>query len=143
MRSLQLKVTVGVLLALILTQGFASYLYMWLLERRRLNALETETAVLGSSLEGSLELAMLGKRRDELQIMLQRVAMDPEVQKVFILNNQGEVKLSSDSLLLNKEVSTGRRKMRVLSFRRAQGTYPCNCCFRPGRKEFLERSTDL
>lgn len=108
MHSLQLKVTLGVLLALALALGSASYLHMRLLEKSRLKSIEAETAVLGSSLEGALELAMLGRRLEELQHTLQRVAQDPEVEKVFILNNLGEVKLSSDSSILGQKFKSGR-----------------------------------
>jgi PAS domain S-box-containing protein len=105
--SLQLKVTLGVLLALALALGSASYLHMRLLEKRRLKTIEAETAVLGSSLEGALDLAMLGRRFEELQHTLQRVVQNPEVEKVFILNNRWEVKLSSDSSILGQKFEPG------------------------------------
>lgn len=96
-------------------------MHMQLLEQRRLRALENETAVLGSSLEGSLELAMLGQRRDELQTTLRSVAQSPEILRVFILNNKAEVRLSSDSELLGQ------------SFKPGEGR--CSYCHTAGGKE--------
>lgn len=135
-KSLQFRVAVGVLSALAFALGGASYLHMRLLEQRRLKALETETAVLGSSLEGALELAMLGERRDELQATLQRVSQGSEIVRVFILNNRGEVKLTSDSSQFGARYKPGEGKCAYCHVSGKQDIAPAAAAFKRGEASF-------
>jgi len=109
---------------------------MRLLEQRRLAAIETETALLGNSLEGALALAMLGRRVEELQVMLERVAQDPEVLRVFIINNRGDVKVSSDSALINEHFSPGEGKCAHCHLQDTKEPSPATSAFSRGEESF-------
>lgn len=96
-RSLHFKVAAGVIVT-ILALSAADVAFDYFLYRQQLSEeLEVSSANLAKiSLQGLLELAMLGRHPELLQGAIERLGRDSEVADVLLLNREGEVRFASD-----------------------------------------------
>ena len=93
-RSLRLKVSLGVSLALILLLTPFNWLQYQLQRRAALADLSQLAVTTGAVAEHSLEGAMLANNRPAIQNIVDSVAQAPDVQSVLLLNPQAIVAAS-------------------------------------------------
>jgi len=97
-RSLRLKVSLGVSLALIVLLAPLNWLQYQLQRNTAIADLELLAATTGAVAERSLEEAMLTNNRSAIQSIVDSVAQSPEVRSVFLLTPQGVVAASPGGL---------------------------------------------
>lgn len=97
-RSLRLKVSLGVSLALIVLLAPLNWLQYQLQRRSAIADLELLAATTGAVAEHSLEDAMLTNNRSVIQSIVDSVAQAPGVQSIFLLTPQAIVAASADGL---------------------------------------------
>lgn len=93
-RSLRLKVSLGVCLALIALLAPLNWLQYQLQRRAAMRELELLASTTGAVAEHSLEEAMLTKNRSAIQAIVDSVAQGPGVQSVYLLTPQAIVAAS-------------------------------------------------
>jgi signal transduction histidine kinase len=97
-RSLRLKVSLGVSLALIILLAPLNWLQYQLQRNAAIADLELLAATTGAVAERSLEEAMLTNNRSAIQSIVDSVAQSPDVQSVFLLTPQALVASSPGGL---------------------------------------------
>jgi signal transduction histidine kinase len=97
-RSLRLKVSLGVSLALIVLLAPLNWLQYRLQRNAAIADLELLAATTGAVAERSLEEAMLTNNRSAIQSIVDSVAQSPEVRSVFLLTPQAVVAASPGGL---------------------------------------------
>jgi len=94
--SLNLKLIVGLLVSLLLV-GVPFFAFFYTFHRDQLvEGLASSTSSLSRLVESSLEAAMLRKTPHQLQEDVSRLAERSEVERIMILDPNGEVRVSSD-----------------------------------------------
>jgi signal transduction histidine kinase len=97
-RSLRLKISLGVSLALILLLAPLNWLQYQLQRKAAIADLELVAVTTGDVAERSLEEAMLANNRSAIQAIVDSVAQAPDVQSVFLLTPQVVVAASQGGL---------------------------------------------
>jgi signal transduction histidine kinase len=97
-RSLRLKVSLGVCLALVALLAPLNWLQYQLQRRAAIADLELLAAASGAVAARSLEEAMLTNNRSAIQSIVDSVAQSPDVQSVFLLTPQAVVASSPEGL---------------------------------------------
>lgn len=100
--SLHLKIAILVLSVLTFLSSAIFYIQYRLNSRHLTKSLAASAEHLGDSLERSFEIAMLGRRLDEIQQALEEIGRDEHVERIFIVNKTGEIKVSSDRSSLGR-----------------------------------------
>ncbi|MFQ5903381.1 MAG: PAS domain-containing sensor histidine kinase [Candidatus Binatia bacterium] len=77
------------------------------------NSLTVSAAQLTNTLERSFEIAMLSRRLDEIQQMLEEIAREPQIERIFIVNKRGEIKVSSERPELGRVIQISERTCQV------------------------------
>jgi signal transduction histidine kinase len=97
-RSLRLKVSLGVCLALIILLAPLNWLQYELQRRAAIRELELLAATTGAIAERSLEEAMMANNRSAVQAIVDSVAQSTDVQSIYLLTPQAIVAASADGL---------------------------------------------
>jgi HAMP domain-containing protein len=87
-------VTVWVTVALASLIASFIALHYYELQQQMLERAETSLDIAGQAIEGSLEHTMLSQDADELQRIIDRVAQQPEIRSMVLLNRQSEVRFA-------------------------------------------------
>lgn len=94
-RSLRLKISLGVSLALILLLAPLNWLQYELQRRTAMRELELLAVTTGTIVEHSLEEAMLTDNRSSVQAIVDSVAQNADVRSIYLLNPEAIVAASS------------------------------------------------
>jgi signal transduction histidine kinase len=94
-RSLRLKVSLGVCLALIVLLAPLNWLQYELQRRAAIRELELLAATTGAIAAHSLEEAMLANNRSAIQAIVDNAAQAPDVRTIYLLTPEGVVAASS------------------------------------------------
>ncbi|MFQ6001138.1 MAG: HAMP domain-containing protein, partial [Anaerolineae bacterium] len=94
---MRFKVVVGVVVPLVVIGGVSSYIQYASHRRELIRRLEEWASHSGQVIKGSLQHAMLTQDWEEIQGIVDNVAGEEGVQTIFLLNKQGEIRISSDS----------------------------------------------
>jgi signal transduction histidine kinase len=97
-RSLRLKVSLGVCLALVLLLAPLNWLQYELQRRAAMRELELLAATTGAIVKHSLEEAMLANNRSTIQAVIDGVATSPETRSIYLLNPEAVVVASPGEL---------------------------------------------
>ena len=101
-KSLHLKIAILVLSVLTFLAGVTFYIQYRLTAKQLTDSMEASAEHLSNSLKRSFEIAMLGRRLDEIQQALEEIGRDPHIKRIFIVNKSGEIKVSSERQNLGK-----------------------------------------
>ena len=112
-RSLHLKIVLLVLSVLTLMFGVIFFVQYQLNAKHLTNSLKVSAGHLGSTLEKSFEIAMLSRRLDEVQLALEEIGREPQIERIFIVNKLGKVKVSSDRTELGKVLQISEQTCQV------------------------------
>jgi two-component system NtrC family sensor kinase len=102
--SLHLKIAILVLSVLTFLSSAIFYIQYRLNSEHLTKSLAATAEHLGDSLERSFEIAMLGRRLDEIQQAVEEIGRDEHVERVFIVNKTGQIKVSSDRSSLGRVI---------------------------------------
>ena len=94
--TLRLKVSIGVCLVLVALLAPMNWLQYELQRRMALRELELLAASMGTTLEHSLQEAMLHNNRSAIQSIVDGAAQSPGIQTIYLLNLDAEVAASPD-----------------------------------------------
>jgi signal transduction histidine kinase len=94
--TLRLKVSIGVCLVLVALLAPMNWIQYELQRRMALRELELFAASMGTTLEHSLQEAMLRNNRDAIQSIVDGVAQSPGIQAIYLLNLDAEVAASPE-----------------------------------------------
>lgn len=104
-RSLHFKIAFFVVITILAIFGlFSTYQFMSF--QNRLSRIDKESSeLLGLAISSSLEIAMLNSDRGAIQHSLNQAAQNESIIRIFLLNNEMEVKASSDLEQVGKSTS--------------------------------------
>jgi two-component system NtrC family sensor kinase len=94
---LHFKLIVATVSSLVLVVGIFFYFLHTYHKSQLTEGFITSTTNLSMLIEQSLEYAMFSRREDLLQTMVHRLAEDPEVEHIYILDRTGTIRISSDA----------------------------------------------
>lgn len=94
---LHVKLIVATVSSLLLVVGIFFYFLRTYHKAQLTEGLITSTTNLSMLIEQGLEYAMFSRREDLLQTMVHRLAEDPEVEHIYILDRTGTIRVSSDA----------------------------------------------
>jgi sensor histidine kinase regulating citrate/malate metabolism len=97
LRSLKAKILLGVIIVVVVIEGFFLYLNIRSLSRQILDKTEEEAFNLSETIRLSIRNAIIKDRRDEYQRIIDDVAQRKGIAEVRIFNKQGQITVSSDS----------------------------------------------
>jgi signal transduction histidine kinase len=112
-KSLHFKIAFLVLSVLTFLSAAVFYIQYRMNSRNLTDSLKASAEHLSESLERSFEIAMLGRRLDEIQQALEEIGRDPHIEKIFIVNKSGEIKVSSDRSSLGRVIEKSEKTCQV------------------------------
>ncbi|OGC93687.1 MAG: hypothetical protein A2W25_06200 [candidate division Zixibacteria bacterium RBG_16_53_22] len=111
--SLHLKIALLILSILTFSAATIFYTQYRLSKSHLTNSLKVSTTHLSNTLLRSFEIAMLGRRLEEIQQALEEIGQEPQIDRIFIVNKSGEVKVSSDRSQLGRVIHISERTCQV------------------------------
>jgi signal transduction histidine kinase len=97
-RTLRLKISLGVSLALVILLAPLNWVQYELQRRTAMRELELLAIATGTIVEHSLEEAMLANNQRAIQGIIDSVAQAPEIQAIYLLDTEGRVAASPGGL---------------------------------------------